>query len=106
MGRKHVATLMRKMGIEALYRKPNTSKKHPQHKVFPDLLRGLKIERANHVWAMGITLNLGDVANSFRHTRRKQHGHFVRPRACPRLTVAPFRDRTVAKAPQQAMSLH
>ena len=55
VGRKHVATLMRKMGIEALYRKPNTSKKHPQHKVFPYLLRGLKIERANHVWAMDIT---------------------------------------------------
>ena len=55
IGRKHVATLMRKMGIEALYRKPNTSKKHPQHTVFPYLLRKLKIERANHVWAMDIT---------------------------------------------------
>jgi len=55
IGRKHVATLMRKMGIEALYRKPNTSKKHPQHTVYPYLLRKLKIERANHVWAMDIT---------------------------------------------------
>ena len=49
VGRRHVATLMAKMGIEALYRKPNTSKKHPKNKVHPYLLRGLKIERANHV---------------------------------------------------------
>jgi putative transposase len=55
VGRKHVATLMRRMGIEALYRKPNTSKRHPQHVIYPYLLRGLAIERANHVWAMDIT---------------------------------------------------
>ena len=55
VGRRHVATLMRLMGIEALYRKPNTSKKHPGHTVHPYLLRGLKIERANHVWATDIT---------------------------------------------------
>ena len=55
VGRKHVATLMVRMGIEALYRKPNTSKKHPGHKVYPYLLRGLTIGRANQVWAMDIT---------------------------------------------------
>jgi putative transposase len=55
VGRKHVATLMRRMGIEALYRKPNTSKPHPQHLIYPYLLRGLAIERANQVWAMDIT---------------------------------------------------
>ena len=55
VGRRHVTTLMRLMGIEALYRKPNTSKKHPGHKVYPYLLRGMKIERANHVWATDIT---------------------------------------------------
>ena len=55
VGRRHVATLMRRMGIEALYRKPNTSKKHPAHKVYPYLLRGLKIDRANQVWAADIT---------------------------------------------------
>jgi len=55
VGRKHVATLMRRMGIEPLYRKPNTSKKHPGHAVYPYLLRGLAVERANHVWAMDIT---------------------------------------------------
>ena len=55
VGRRHVATLMKKMGIEALYRRPNTSRKHPQHPVFPYLLRGLDITRANHVWAMDIS---------------------------------------------------
>jgi putative transposase len=55
VGRKHVATLMRRMDIEALYRKPNTSKPHPQHLIYPYLLRGLAIERANQVWAMDIT---------------------------------------------------
>jgi len=55
VGRRHVATLMRRMGIEALYRKPNTSRKHPKHPVFPYLLRGMAIERANQVWAMDIT---------------------------------------------------
>lgn len=55
VGRKHVATLMRRMGVEALYRKPGTSKPHPQHAIYPYLLRGLTIERANHVWAMDIT---------------------------------------------------
>jgi putative transposase len=55
VGRKHVATLMARMGIEALYRKPNTSKKHPGHAVHPYLLRGLAIERANQVWATDIT---------------------------------------------------
>jgi putative transposase len=55
VGRKHVATLMARMGIEALYRKPNTSKKHPGHTVYPYLLRGLQIARANQVWATDIT---------------------------------------------------
>lgn len=55
VGRKHVATLMRRMGIEALYRKPNTSGKHPRHKIYPYLLRGLKIDRPNQIWAMDIT---------------------------------------------------
>ena len=55
VGRRHVATLMKKMGIAALYQRPNTSRKHPHHAVFPYLLRGLDITRANHVWAMDIT---------------------------------------------------
>ena len=55
VGRRHVATLMRRMGIEAIYRKPNTSRRHPAHPVYPYLLRGLAIERANQVRAMDIT---------------------------------------------------
>ena len=55
VGRRHVGTLMRRMGIQALYRKPNTSKRHPAHPVFAYLLRGLAIERANQVWALDIT---------------------------------------------------
>jgi putative transposase len=55
VGRKHVATLMHTMGIEALYRKANTSKRHRGHKVYPYLLRGLSIERPNQVWAMDMT---------------------------------------------------
>ena len=55
VGRKHVATLMKRMGIEALYRKPRTTKKHPEHRVYPYLLRGLSIDRPNQVFAMDIT---------------------------------------------------
>ncbi len=55
VGRKHVATLMRVMGIEALYRKTNTSRRHPEHRIYPYLLRGLTIDRPNQVWAMDIT---------------------------------------------------
>lgn len=55
VGRKHVRTLMKKMGIEALYRKPNTRRRHEAHPVYPYLLRDLPIERPNHVWAADIT---------------------------------------------------
>jgi putative transposase len=55
IGRRHMRTLMKKMGIEAIYRRPNTSKAAPGHKIYPYLLRGLKIERNNQVWAMDIT---------------------------------------------------
>ena len=55
IGRRHVATLMKRMGIEALYRRPNTSKPAPGHKIYPYLLRGMTIDRPNQVWAMDIT---------------------------------------------------
>jgi len=55
IGRTHVRTLMRRMGIEALYRRPRTSKPAPGHKVYPYLLRDLAIERPNQVWATDIT---------------------------------------------------
>jgi putative transposase len=55
IGRRHVKTLMQRMGIEALYRRPRTTKSEPGHKIHPYLLRGLSIERPNQVWAMDIT---------------------------------------------------
>jgi len=54
-GRQRVARMMKRMGIEALYRQPNTSKPAPGHKIYPYLLRGLAVTRANQVWAMDIT---------------------------------------------------
>ena len=55
IGRLAVATLMRRMGIEALYRRPSTSKPAPGHKIYPYLLRHLLVDRPNQVWAMDIT---------------------------------------------------
>jgi putative transposase len=55
VGRRHVRTLMRRMAIETLYRKPNTSKPAPGHKIYPYLLRGLAITRLNQVWSTDIT---------------------------------------------------
>ena len=55
VGRRHIATLMRRMCIEAIYRRPNTSKPAPGHKIYPYLLRGLAVTRPNQVWAMDIT---------------------------------------------------
>jgi putative transposase len=55
VGRRHVRTLMRRMSIETLYRKPSTSRPAPGHKIYPYLLRGLSITRPNQVWAMDIT---------------------------------------------------
>jgi putative transposase len=55
VGRKHVATLMRRMGIHALYRHPRTTQPHPGHRVFPYLLRDRAITLPNQVWAMDLT---------------------------------------------------
>ena len=55
VGRRHVRTLMRRMSIETLYRRPNTSKPAPGHRIYPYLLRGLSITRPNQAWAMDIT---------------------------------------------------
>jgi putative transposase len=54
-GRLHVSTLMKRMGIEAIYRRPSTSKPEPGHKIFPYLLRKLPVTRPNQVWAMDLT---------------------------------------------------
>lgn len=55
IGRDRVVTYMKRMGIEALYRRPNTSKPAPEHRVFPYLLRKVTVDRPDHVWAMDIT---------------------------------------------------
>ncbi len=55
VGRKHISTLMKKMGIEALYRKANTSRRNHAHRIYPYLLRHLTIDRPNQVWAMDTT---------------------------------------------------
>ena len=55
IGRRHVKTLMRRMGIEALYRRPRTTRPEPGHKIYPYLLRGVEITQPNQVWAMDIT---------------------------------------------------
>jgi putative transposase len=66
VGRKHVRTLMKKMGVEAIYRKPNLSKRHDAHLIYPYLLRDLVIDRPNQAWATDITyapqeVPLGDI---------------------------------------------
>jgi putative transposase len=55
IGRRHVKTLMQRMGIEALYRRPRTTKPEPWHKIYPYLLREMEVTRPNQVWAMDIT---------------------------------------------------
>lgn len=55
VGRTHVRTLMKKMGVEAIYRKPNLSKRHDAHLIYPYLLRNLEITRPNQCWATDIT---------------------------------------------------
>ena len=55
VGRLHVSTLMKTMAIEAIYRRPNTSKPAPGHKVYPDLLQNMAMTRPDQVWAMDIT---------------------------------------------------
>jgi len=47
---------MKRMAIEAIYRRPNTSKPAPGHKIYPYLLRGVKVERSSHVWATDISV--------------------------------------------------
>ncbi len=55
VGRKRVRRLMRLMGLSAIYQKPRTSDPHPDHRIYPYLLRGLEIDRANQVWCTDIT---------------------------------------------------
>jgi putative transposase len=56
VGRSHLRTLMRKMGIEAIYKKPRLSEPHSDHTIYPYLLRRLSITEANTVWAADISV--------------------------------------------------
>ena len=77
VNRKRMRRLMRLMGLEAIYQKPNTSRRHPAHKIYPYLLRGLVIDRPNQVWCADITyirmtkgfvyLVAVSAADAFRH---------------------------------------
>jgi len=55
VSRKRIGRLMRKMGLSAIYQKPNTSKPHPEHTIYPYLLRGMAIDKPNKVWCADIT---------------------------------------------------
>lgn len=55
IGRRHVATLKKRMGLEAIYRQPSTSRPGLGHKIYPYQLRHLIIDRPNQVWAMDIS---------------------------------------------------
>ena len=55
VGRKRVQRLMREMGLEVVWQRPNTSKPHPEHRIYPYLLRNLTIDRPNQVWATDIS---------------------------------------------------
>ncbi len=55
VGRRSVRSLMKRMGVEGLYRKPNTSRRNAQHKIWPYLLPGMKISRANQAWELDTT---------------------------------------------------
>ena len=65
IGRQRVATMMKRMGIQALYRRPNTSKPAPGHKIYPYLLRGVTVGRPNQVWAISPPWSTGSAAGSW-----------------------------------------
>jgi putative transposase len=72
VNRKRIRRLMRVMGIEAIYQKPNTSRRHPEHKVYPYLLRGMAIERPNQVWCADITyIPMAKGFGTLRYVRAK-----------------------------------
>ena len=82
VGRLHVATLMKRMRIEAICRRPNTSKPAPGHKVYPYLLRKLAVTRPNQVWATDITyipMARGFVYLSLLRQAQDRHRRLVHP---------------------------
>ena len=96
VGRRHVKTLMRRMGVEASYRRPRTTKPAPGHKIFPYLLRGLEIVRPNQVWAMDITTCPWRRASSMLELMVKTIAHG------PALRHGPFYPETWDRKPAYA----
>jgi putative transposase len=78
-GRLHVMTLMKKMGIRAISRRPNTSKPAPGHKVYPYLLRKLAVTRPNQVWAMDISYTRRPHSSLDRQTPDQAHFNALTP---------------------------
>ncbi|TKB72226.1 MAG: transposase [Nitrospira sp.] len=80
IGRRHVATLMRRMGLAAVYRKPHLSQRHPAHTVYPYLLRDLEIIHPNHVWGEALGIEAEDLDRKGEaHAARFDQGRELRP---------------------------
>jgi putative transposase len=70
VGRKRVRRLMARMGLQAIYQKPRTTVRYPEHRTYPYLLRGLCIDRPNQVWCADITYSAPRAALAARHMFR------------------------------------
>ena len=114
IGRHRVRSLMRANQLRSVWRRKfihTTDSKHAMAVAENVLDRQFVRASPNEAWVSDITLYLEGVAIRYRHTRRGQHGHHLRLTAwdvdvAPRLTFAPYRDRTVAEAPFTVVSLH
>lgn len=112
-GKHRVARIMREHKIKAVrgYKAPRKIAGRPSIIAPNHLQRQFTVDAPDKAWVTDITLYLRFVAIRYRHTRWGQHEYYVRHQAwdidvAPRLTFAPYRDRTVAKAPLDAVSLH
>jgi putative transposase len=85
VGRKRVTRLMRVMGIETIYRKPNLSRRHPQHKIYPYLLRNIAITRIHQVWGCDITYSAPRPGCPGRHMSGMQEKGGSEEMPCPLL---------------------
>ena len=100
VGRTRIRRLMRQMGLTAIYRKPNTSQPHPEHRIYPYLLRDVRVDRPNHAWCADITYS---APRSWRHPGRccqdsSMHGiHPHWPRDGPRRMSASFYEEARAE---------
>lgn len=80
IGREHVRTLMRRMGITAIYQQPKTTQRHRAHPVFPYLLRALRVTQPNHVWAADITYIRAGLTRYFQFFNQRRPHRGLRSR--------------------------